>query len=67
MTGQFIINPSPEFLRLFWVGFPYFSLPFGVTSAQVAINFLDIMTGMFELEGDNVSLPWDIYLYVSNI
>ena len=25
----------------FWEGFPYFSLPFGVTSAEVAINCLD--------------------------
>ena len=33
---------DPE-LRLFWVGFPYFSLPFGVTSAVlVAINCLDL-------------------------
>ena len=46
MTGQFIINPeNPDFLGSFWVGFPYFSLPFGVTSAQVAIHCLDVMTG----------------------
>ena len=31
-SGQFIINPYPN-LSPFWVGFPYFSPPFGVTSA----------------------------------
>ena len=30
------ITPKPE-LRAFWKGFPYFSPPFGATSAEVAI------------------------------
>ena len=33
ISGQFIINPKPE-LRPCWVGFPYYSLPFGVTNRR---------------------------------
>ena len=37
-SGQFIINPYPELFKPFWVGFPYYSPLFGVTSAEVVIN-----------------------------
>ena len=34
ITGQFVINPQPELFEPFWVGFPYFSLPVGVTTRR---------------------------------
>ena len=43
-SGQFIINPQPN-LRPFFGGFPYFSPPFGVTSAgKVVINCPDVLS-----------------------
>ena len=41
ISGQFIINPEPD-LKPFWVGF-LTKLPFGVASAEVAINCLDYL------------------------